>query len=256
MSSSSVMRWIALPPETYERKVAKKTLFDPYDVPLPLHLRPKQTWPGCNKGREPANKGRRLPIEVLSRNEVISLMECVPGGRLTRTRNMATIVVLYRAGLRIGEALHLRAKDLDPDNGTIRVLFGKGQTSRTVGIDSTGMDFLLRWAAMRAEMPVPHDAPLLCSARGRLLSRGYVREMLQIAKEKARITKRVHPHGLRHTHAFELIMEGAPLPVIQLQLGHVLAASTAAYVSHMAPADVIARIRSRTWRVPLELLTV
>lgn len=237
-------------------KPQKNVLIDPYDTPLPLHLRPKVTWPGYHAGREPANKGKRFPIEILSRTEVISLLECCPGTKITRPRNRALIAVLYRAGLRNSEATHLRAKDLDPDSGVIRVLFAKGQTSRTVGIDETGMEFLQRWEKIRLEMDVPIDAPLLCTSSGRLLSRGIARQMLTSAKTKARIQKRVHPHGLRHAHAFELVMEGVPLPIVHRQLGHVLMSSTAAYVDHVAPSEVIARIRSRSWTLPPGLLEV
>jgi integrase len=59
--------------------------------------------------------------------------------------------------------------------------------------------------------------------------------------------KRVHPHGLRHTHAAELVAEGVPVNVIQKQLGHVSLATTDIYLRHIAPADVIAMGRNREW---------
>lgn len=166
---------------------------------------------------------------------MISLLEYVPGTSIARVRNRALIAFMYRAGLRLIEALHVRSKDLDPENGIIRVLFAKGQTSRTVGIDETGLDFLRRWEKVRAEMDVPVDVPLMCTSSGRLMGRGYVRQMLYGAKANAKIQKRVHRHGLRHAHAFELVMEGIPLPIVQRQLGHVWIATTAAYVDHVVP---------------------
>jgi hypothetical protein len=49
--------------------------------------------------------------------------------------------------------------------------------------------------------------------------RSYVRALLPRLERKAGIEKRVHPHGLRHTCAAELVIEGAPVPLIQQQLG-------------------------------------
>ncbi len=57
----------------------------------------------------------------------------------TGIRNRALIVVMYRAGLRLSEALALKPKDVDPDAGTITVLHGKGERRRVVGIDPGSM---------------------------------------------------------------------------------------------------------------------
>ncbi len=60
--------------------------------------------------------------------------------------------------------------------------------------------------------------------------------------------RRVHAHGLRHTHAYELLAEGAQLDVIQGQLGHASLAVTHRYLAHIAPAERIARVRNRADR--------
>ena len=57
----------------------------------------------------------------------------------TGLRDRALIVLLYRAGLRINEALSLYLKDLDLTDGCIRVLNGKGGRSRTVGVPNLGV---------------------------------------------------------------------------------------------------------------------
>ena len=64
---------------------------------------------------------------------------------------------------------------------------------------------------------------------------------------KAGIDKRVHPHGLRHCHAAELAAEGVPVNVISRQLGHNSIATTAKYLDHIAPQQVIETIRRRVW---------
>jgi integrase/recombinase XerD len=56
---------------------------------------------------------------------------------------------------------------------------------------------------------------------------------------RAGIEKRVHPHGLRHTHAAELALEGQPMNLIQAQLGHSSLATTSRYLAHIAPAELV-----------------
>ena len=225
-------------------------LVDPYDEPLPAERRPAMTQPGYNKGREPANKGRRYPIEILTRNEVAMVLDVISATSWAGVRNRALVVTMYRAGVRVSEALHLRPKDIDSSNGMIRVLFGKGQRERTIGIDRGAVEFIEAWKEKRSDIPFPADSPLFCTLSGRMLWTSYVRQFLASAGRNAGVAKRVHSHGLRHTFAFELVMEGVQLPIVQKQLGHLWASSTAAYVDHIAPVDVVDRIRARTWVLP------
>ena len=62
--------------------------------------------------------------------------------------------------------------------------------------------------------------------------------------------KRVHPHGLRHTHAVQLANEGVPLHLIRDQLGHASLATTDAYLRRLAPAERLERIAGHTWTGP------
>ena len=66
---------------------------------------------------------------------------------------------------------------------------------------------------------------------------------------KAGIEKRVHAHGLRHTHAAELMREGVRLNVIQKQLGHASVGVTSAYLDHIAPREVVETMKKREWRL-------
>ena len=92
-------------------------------------------------------------------------------------------------------------------------------------------------------------APLFCTLRGGAVAASYVRELLPRMASRAGIDKRVHPHGLRHTHAAELAAEGVPLNVIQRQLGRSNAATTSRYLDHIAPQQVIETMRGREWRL-------
>ena len=77
------------------------------------------------------------------------------------------------------------------------------------------------------------------------LKPSYVRTRLNRLADRVGLEKRVHPHGLRHTHSFELMMEGVPVPVIQQQLGHASLATTDRYLRHPAPKDVLVEVMHR-----------
>ncbi len=69
--------------------------------------------------------------------------------------------------------------------------------------------------------------------------------MVKRLARRAGIRRRVHLHGFRHTHAVELVREGAPLPEVQAQLGHSSLAVTSRYLAHVTPEDLAARARRR-----------
>ncbi len=75
----------------------------------------------------------------------------------------------------------------------------------------------------------------------------YIRVMLKRLAARAGIDKRVHAHGLRHTHAAQLRAEGVDIAIISRQLGHASINTTARYLDHIAPRAVIEAMRSRTW---------
>jgi site-specific recombinase XerD len=201
-------------------------------------------------GVKPPNAGKRYPPEPLERGEVLRLLNGCGRGPCG-LRNRALIVTLWRCGLRVSEALALYPRDLDVSNGIIRVRRGKGGKHRPVGIDPQALAVIEQWMAARAKLGIGGRSPLFCKVdvrvRGGELRTQYVRTMLKRAAANAGIDKRVHPHGLRHTHAFELSLEGVPLPLIQRQLGHSSLATTARYVDHLAPAQVVAAMQTRTW---------
>ena len=118
------------------------------------------------------------------------------------------IVTLYRAGLRISEALALLPKDLDAQASTIRVLHGKGDHDRVVGLDAGAWAILQLWLDRRAAAGINGHARVFCTLKSRPVKSAYVRTLLPRLARKAGIDRRVHAHGLRHTHAFELAGEG------------------------------------------------
>lgn len=93
---------------------------------------------------------RRFPPETLTDPEVRSLLDCCSPTSATGIRNRALIAILYRAGLRISEALDLYPNDIDLERGAIRVLNGKGGKARVVGVDRGALAILERWRDVRA----------------------------------------------------------------------------------------------------------
>ena len=205
------------------------------------------TQPGYHRGRVPANKGRTYPAEVLTPNEVLALLDQCPHTSSLGLRHRALITVLYRTGVRCSEMLALRLKDIDLQGGSVAVLHGKGDRRRTVGIDPGASVTVEAWIVRRRELGLPTNAPLFCTLRGMPLDSAQVRLLLPRLARRAGIAKRVHPHGLRHTHAYELMMEGVPMPIIQRQLGHASLATTDTHLSHIAPKEVIETIGKREW---------
>ena len=209
------------------------------------------TQPGYHTGRVPSNKGRRYPVEVLTGEEVHAILEAC-GTTVYGIRNRALITVLYRAGLRISEALALFPKDVDSAGCSIRVLHGKGDQARTVGIDPAALTVISNWLALRERHGFGDTQPLFCTMTGRHIGGSYVRTLLPRLGRQVGITKRVHAHGFRHTHAYELMMEGIAIGIIQRQLGHVSLATTDIYLSHIAPRQVIEAIATRDWVIPTQ----
>jgi site-specific recombinase XerD len=203
--------------------------------------------PGYHRGRPPANKAKTYPAEILTPEEVRALLHACPATALG-TRNRALIAVLYRTGLRISEALALRTVDVDLA-GAIQVLHGKGDRRRTVGIDPGALALVEAWWEVRSQYGYRDHLALFCTFAGQPMNPSYVRTLLPQLARKAGVRKRVHPHGLRHTHAYELMMEGVPMPIIQRQLGHTSLATTDRYLSHIAPKEVIETISQREWRL-------
>lgn len=192
----------------------------------------------------PTNAGRKFPSEILTATEARALLYAPSSRAPTGLRNRAVIAVLYGAGLRLAEAIALKPTDVNLEAGEIRVLHGKGDKSRTAGIDEGALGHVARWLERRRALGI-RSRVLLCTLEGKTLEPRYVRQMLERAAARAGIDKRVHPHGLRHTHAAELEQGGFTVSEIQQQLGHASLNTTAVYLNHISPSARVAKVRNR-----------
>jgi site-specific recombinase XerD len=207
------------------------------------------TMPGFHTGRPPRNKGSRFPADPPRIEEIIAVMRTA-GDDAHGRRLRGLIVVLWRAGLRIQEALALAEGDLDHRRGALLVRRGKGGRRREVGMDAWGWDELQPWLELRVELPV---SPLFCVLNGRTHGRqwssaGAPAELRRTAVA-AGVRRRFAPHQLRHAHAVEMAHEGVPLVVIQRQLGHSNLGITSVYLQGIDNAEIIETVHAR--RAPM-----
>jgi site-specific recombinase XerD len=127
-------------------------------------------------------------------------------------RMRGLIVVLWRAGLRIDEALTLTETDLNERRGSLLIRHGKGDRRREVRPDPWAWSVLAGWTVDRAVLP---PEPLFCAidgaSRGRAWSATAVRAELRHLAAEAGVRRRFAPYQLRHGHAVELLHEPGAL---------------------------------------------
>ena len=116
------------------------------------------TRPELHAGRPPRNKGMRTPPIPPPIEEIVTVMRHA-GDAVHGRRLRGLIVVLWRAGLRICEALALAEADLDPRRASLLVRRGKGGRRREVAMDDWAWEQLEPWLQARVELPV---GPLFC----------------------------------------------------------------------------------------------
>ncbi len=184
-----------------------------------------------------SNKGRTFDVEPLEAHEVTALIKACSSRAPTGVRNRALIAVLGRAGLRCGEALALMPRDVQGDVLRVRV----GKTGyRVLGLHPEAQALVARWMDVRATLSgLSGASPLFCTLTGGALDSSYVRHLLPRLAAKAMIDKRCHPHGLRHSFATQMALEGVPSVVLRDCLGHTSLATTDRYLRRIAPATVI-----------------
>jgi integrase/recombinase XerC len=144
------------------------------------------------------------------------------------SRDWAVLMLLYGAGLRIGEALALTGTVL-PLGPTLRVT-GKRDKTRIVPLLPQVRDAIEAYAGS-CPWPPARDAPLFRGARGGPLSPGTIRLGVRRARAKLGLGERTTPHALRHSFATHLLGRGADLRALQELLGHASLSSTQVYTA-------------------------
>ena len=167
--------------------------------PVPLldrtgRRRSPATLSSFHVGRPPRNRGRSYPPDPPTVEEIIAVMRAA-GEQPEGVRLRGVIVVLWRAGLRISEALALAETDLDADRGAVMVRAGKGGRRREVGMDRWAFEQLRPWLELRTKLPV---GPLFCvlhgPTRGAPCAPALIRGQLRRPAAVAGVRRRFAPH--------------------------------------------------------------
>ena len=175
--------------------------------------------------------GKHLP-EVLSVEEIDSIISVIDVSKPEGIRDRAIIEVLYGCGLRISELCNLRISQLYLEDKYIRVK-GKGSKERLVPIEGVAIDRVREWLVTRMGYkvkPSEEDYVFVSLTRGSRLSRISLFIYIKDYAERAGIKKNISPHTFRHSFATHLLEGGANLRAIQMMLGHEDISTTEIYM--------------------------
>jgi integrase/recombinase XerC len=165
---------------------------------------------------------RKLP-QVLDADEATRLVE-VPTDVPLGLRDRALLELFYSSGLRLSELCALHWHDLDLANGLVTVL-GKGNKQRRVPVGSHARRALQAWRDAQA---AANDAPVFPGRNGPIGPRAVQLRLQQLAVKQG-LSKRVHPHLLRHSFASHVLESSGDLRGVQELLGHADIATTQIY---------------------------
>ncbi len=165
----------------------------------------------------------RLP-EFLSINEIEQLINIKIENKYD-LRNILIIELLYSTGIRVSEAINIKTNDIDEYNKRIKVL-GKGNKERYVLYGSKFEELYNEYKKTFSDI---NNNYLLLSHNNKKLTESMVRKILNKVALKARLSKHIYPHMLRHTCATHMLNNGAELLSVKELLGHKNISTTGIY---------------------------
>ncbi|NHF60283.1 tyrosine-type recombinase/integrase [Flavobacteriaceae bacterium TP-CH-4] len=175
---------------------------------------------------ERPKKESKLP-EVLSIDEVKNILSSI-----SNLKHQTLLSMLYACGLRIGECLNIKTKDLNLDRGFTHIKSGKGRKDRYVPIPHRMCILLKKY--IDAYQPSDY---LFEGANGGKYSPVSARQLLKRAVNTIGIKKSITLHTLRHSHATHLLERGTDIRYIQELLGHNSPKTTMIY-THVSSASL------------------
>lgn len=170
-------------------------------------------------------KPSRIPV-VLSVEEVQRLLNS-----FSNLKHKAIFTLCYSAGLRLGEILNLKVKDIDSDRMQIRIEQGKGQKDRYSILSKKVLGLLRQY--VKEYQPKEF---LFEGQGGGQYSASSIQALMRRHKKKCGITKKATPHTLRHSFATHLLDNGTDTRFIQELLGH----------KHISTTQIYTHVSSRT----------
>jgi integrase/recombinase XerD len=180
---------------------------------------------------ERPRKERKLP-SVLSEAEVAALLKAP-----TNLKHRCMLMLIYSAGLRMGELLRMQLKHIDRDRSQVLILGAKGKKDRISLLSPKLVSVLDTYIAEYRPKQL-----LFEGQSGGSYSEASVQAVFHAAKDKAGITKPATVHTLRHSFATHLLENGTDLRYIQTLLGHSSSKTTEIY-THVS-TKALGKIRS------------
>ncbi len=178
-----------------------------------------------------APKHKRLLPDILSFEEIESIIAAIDLSKPEGGRNKAILETMYSCGVRVSELVNLKISCLYLDVGFIKVI-GKGDKERLVPIGSDAIKYINIYRNnIRCHIPIKkgEEDLLFLNRRGSRLTRVMIFLMLKALVKKAGITKTISPHTFRHSFATHLVEGGADLRAVQEMLGHESITTTEIY---------------------------
>ncbi|MDP3297069.1 MAG: site-specific integrase [Thermodesulfovibrionia bacterium] len=172
-------------------------------------------------------KDKKLPV-VLSQDEVAKILNSVDN-----LKHKAILMLVYSAGLRVGEVVKLKSEDIDSKQMLIHIKGAKGRKDRYVMLSEIALEILRGY--WREYKPSKY---LFQGAKAdRYISIRTVQKILEHACQKAGIKKEITVHSLRHSFATHLLEAGTDLRYIQELLGHAHSKTTEIY-THVSTKSI------------------
>ncbi len=192
----------------------------------------------CRNRRLPRNpadalSGPKLPHYLprhLSEREMSQLLEAPDPGTILGKRDRAILELFYATGMRVGELVGLQREDFNFRQRFVRVL-GKGKKERILPYGRKAETALKDYLKHRKVGNPRNDDWLFWNARGGRLSDRSVRRVVDRYIRSCATSRKISPHGLRHSFATHLLERGADLRTIQELLGHASLSTTQRYTS-------------------------
>lgn len=166
----------------------------------------------------------KLPV-VLSRNEIQSILKAI-----VNEKHKLMLALAYSGGLRVGEVINLKIKDINPSELTIHIKGAKGNKDRI-----TVLPEKLIGDVERIIFGKGNNDYVFASERGGKLTERTAQKVFEAALKKAVIKKEATFHSLRHSFATHLLENGVDVRYVQELLGHANIRTTQIYTKVTNP---------------------
>lgn len=207
--STSTIRIARFAIEYYRNEIA----FNPIRLDFVYRLRSKE----------------HLPT-IFSKAEVLKILSSI-----NNLKHRLILSLLYSSGLRLSEVIHLKVKDIDIEQNTIRVREGKGNKDRISVLSNKLISNLRIFIEGRNENDILFPSNQPKNGKDSYLSPRTVEHLFSSALKRSGIKKRGTPHDLRHSFATHLLETGTDIRFIQKLLGHKNLSTTTIYTKLANP---------------------